>query len=228
MKDMMDAQDRLSKRWAAYERSVLIPEVTSGKKERAMGAAYKAMPLETKLEWEMIRKDVRERFLHYELRARRQRVLPKLKLWEQENKAWRESMREWQIQRAACRTLGNELHLESPAFSWPPLMPMYSPNQDELVEMYERCRKFKGKGWLEAPTTAPVNKEPPQRETHSRQERRRRRATPVKEERPVEENPWVDEDLYGLGIPPSERPHPRQRHRDRPGDGHVGPACLSR
>jgi len=222
MIDMLDAQDRLSKRWVALERSVLIPEVTSGKKERAMGAAYKAMPLETKLEWEMIRKEVRERFLHYELRARRQRVVPKIKFWEQENQAWRNTMREWQIQRAACKTLGNELHLESPAFSWPPMMPTYSPNDDELYEMYERCRKFKGKGWLEAPTTTPVNKEPQQRETHSRQHRRRR-ATPAKEERPVEENPWVDEDLYGLGIPPSERPRPRQRRTALPNEDEEFP-----
>lgn len=134
------------------------------------------LPLEDFIQLERLSDEVRYRFLDNELRARRYLLLPRIAIWEEDVRRWREDVKMEVDDRVAKKVV--QACTEPQLFKFPPMRPSYLPpahpdhqafkagcvegccgrrGDEQILDMVKRARAARDRsggsgGWIEIPT----------------------------------------------------------------------------
>mmetsp|Transcript_129777 Transcript_129777/g.276956 ORF Transcript_129777/g.276956 Transcript_129777/m.276956 type:complete len:741 (+) Transcript_129777:68-2290(+) len=240
-RQLFEVRDRLSRQWISVERAALTQQISMqmGLVPATPPAAPPAekisairinsnLSLEENVQRYMLDEEARILFLSHELRARRFMLLPRLHVWEDEERTRVKNKRqELEAMRAAYEAVGSEDKPSSAFSKIPHERPSYLPSDEELVEMISRAKKLKASGgWTTIPPLSPFAR--PATTGGRRSSRRQPKGTRNIVHRPGAEAgrsaskqgaAWLarvaeDEELRGFGVHPTTMP--RHGHRPAP------------
>lgn len=147
----------VEKQWLRVEKIELTKIIrTSDMMSKTRRPSKQTNPMDERVEMARLTEVIRLNFIEHELRARRFLLLPAIAVWEEDERLWRENFKKWEDTRAACKVLGNTVHMEADPFGFPPACPSYMPSTEKVLDMWERCLKHpRNKGWTEIPPLGP-------------------------------------------------------------------------
>lgn len=174
---LAQARMKLNQRWLRIERAEIVKEIKARDLKEAKEARLSktrisedhpdhpgnriVIPMEDRIQLQLIEDKVRSQFIDNELRTRRYLLLPQTAMWEDEMRSWDEEMSEAVDTAGFLRGSGLEGAAQQQAFRWPPQRPTYMPTEfgkdkekgeQEIVDMIERARAHPdGGGWTEIP-----------------------------------------------------------------------------
>lgn len=118
------------------------------------------IPMEDRIQLQLIPEGVRMTFITHELRTRRHQLLPQITLWENDVASWNKELSEWEETRKAYQVMGI-VGVEHGALRWPPQRPTYMPAEfgedrtkgnAEVLDMIRKARAHpNGGGWNVVP-----------------------------------------------------------------------------
>lgn len=139
-----------------HSRGATATPNSRGNKKKAKQHSEQAIPMEERIQLQLIPEETRMTFIEHELRARRFAMLPEIILWEQDFKSWTREVAAFQEHERALNVMGvgGATHA---FFRFPPARPTYLPPEfgpekakgnEELFDMIRRCRANPyGGGW---------------------------------------------------------------------------------
>jgi len=169
---LQEVRDKVAKRWERLEMEPVERELSkAGRRHRAV-VDPRAAP-DDRAKVTRTPEDIRNRFVEYELRARRYALLPAILCWEEDVAQWRTNWLRWMEEREAHCALGLEgtVVVPMPVTTWPPVRPSHLPcahlpqevtrncecphwcpgrkGDEEILDMLRRCRASPGmhSGW---------------------------------------------------------------------------------
>lgn len=124
------------------------------------------MPLEERIQQELVSEEVRRTFIENELRTRRYLLLPQINMWEKDVESWNKELEEWEDTHKTMKVMGIG-DADHGGFRWPPQEPSHMPpefgehreeGEQQVLDMIRRARAHgwkiaggKNGGWSEVP-----------------------------------------------------------------------------
>lgn len=159
-----EIRDKIFRRWERLERTELTLEL--GKFEpqkipiKRLVAPQPRLALEDRVQLDMLPEAARVRFIEHELRARRYFVLPRIELWEKDQRRWHEELAKYMETKRVYEVLGiGDSVSPELTFSFPPMRPSYlppghSPSEEKGAPCLSGCLGRRGDqdilGWCRA------------------------------------------------------------------------------
>jgi len=129
---------RVNHQFVTYEKKVIVREL---REEANKSKAPSTLTYENQILFKRVEEKDREHFLVRELRWRRWHLLPKLNQWSSEYRRWLQQVREYKALQECVKFLGGDPGDALPLFLFPPPTPSYAPNEQDIADMLQRCRK---------------------------------------------------------------------------------------
>lgn len=130
--------NQVTSRWVALERQVIVRELREASNK---SKAVETLTYENQIALKRVEDHARLHFLIHEMRARRYFLLPKLRIWAEEQQKWEATSLQRKREMECIKFLGGQPDEELPLFLFVPPAPSYQPDQLEIVDMIFRARK---------------------------------------------------------------------------------------